>query len=185
MEQREYKILFLGPMGVGKSTAITAVSDIPPVHTEVANTETHLHSKTHTTAAMDYGECALPDGNVLRLYGSPGQERFSFMWPILAKGALGAIVLIDNSRPDPLADLDTYLSSILDHVPTSGIVIGLTRWETNPKPQLDDFMAQLQKQNLALPILPTDVRNKDDVLMLINVLLTGLEAALQRSEEMS
>ena len=104
----EHKILFSGTMGAGKTTAIAAVSEIGPLSTDVRNTDESV-AKATTTVGLDYGELTLDNGERLRLYGTPGQPRFAFMWDILARGALGLVILIDNSRPDPLADLDVYL----------------------------------------------------------------------------
>src|SRR5690606_37353134 len=111
MSPREYKLIFAGSMGAGKTTAIAAISEISPVRTDVENTDRASHQKATTTAAMDYGEVTLAGGDKLRLYGTPGQTRFDFMWKILGKGALGVIILVDNSRPDPLADLREYLQA--------------------------------------------------------------------------
>ena len=95
---RHNKIIFSGTVGAGKSTAIAALSDIPPVATEaVASDETGLIKKT-TTVAMDYGVLNLPGGEKVMLYGTPGQERFSFMWEILSEGAIA--FLVSTQRPN-------------------------------------------------------------------------------------
>ena len=78
MTQREYKLVFAGSMGAGKTTAIGAISEIPPVRTDVANSDLATFAKATTTAAMDYGEVTLDGGDKLRLYGTPGQARFDF-----------------------------------------------------------------------------------------------------------
>jgi len=79
----EHVILFAGPMGAGKSTAIATLSDIEVVTTEAANTERHVVDKETTTVALDYGEITIGDDEKVRLYGVPGQKRFDFMWTIL------------------------------------------------------------------------------------------------------
>src|SRR5262245_30126910 len=81
----ELKIVFAGPMGAGKTTAICAISDVPPVSTEVRNTDQRVCAKEATTVALDFGQLRLEDGTVVMLYGTPGQERFSFMWDILCR----------------------------------------------------------------------------------------------------
>ena len=85
----EYKILITGTMGAGKTTAIAAISEVPPIMTDVQNNDTS-NSKLTTTVGLDYGELSLDGGDKLRIYGTPGQERFAFMWKVLAKGALKA-----------------------------------------------------------------------------------------------
>jgi signal recognition particle receptor subunit beta len=111
-------------MGAGKTTAISAVSGIKMVKTEAANTDRALFNKATTTVGFDYGEVGLDGGHVLRLYGTPGQERFSFLWKIVARGAIGVIILVDNSRPDPFQDLALYLDNFKQFVAIGGVVIG-------------------------------------------------------------
>ena len=83
----EHIILFAGPMGAGKTTAIRTLSDIPVVSTEAANTDRAQSDKETTTVALDYGEISVSDEEKVRLYGIPGQRRFEFMWKILRERA--------------------------------------------------------------------------------------------------
>ena len=101
----QYKIVFGGSMGAGKSAAIKALSDIPVVETEAINTDINRHSKYSTTVGIDYGEIVLEDDTKIGLYGTPGQDRFDFMWSIVCKGAIGVSILIDHSCANRLQDL--------------------------------------------------------------------------------
>jgi signal recognition particle receptor subunit beta len=176
MIPKEYKLIFTGTMGAGKTTAIAAISEIAPVRTDVASSETVRDGKTTTTAALDYGEVTLPQGDVLRLYGTPGQGRFSFMWNILGEGALGVIVLVDNRRPDPVADLCEYLEAFRDTVAGSRAVIGVGRRDTHPLPDLDAYYAATARLGLQAPIVSVDVRSREDVLLLLDILFNQIEA---------
>ena len=177
MTQREYKLIFTGSMGAGKTTAIAAISEISPIRTDVHNSERIVSDKATTTAALDYGEVTLAGGDKLRLYGTPGQTRFDFMWKILSEGALGVVVLVDNSRPDPVADMREYLTAFRNTVAESRAVVGVGRSESHPEPGLDAFHKATEELQLATPILSVDVRRRDDVLLLLGVLFAQIEQA--------
>ncbi len=173
----ETKILFTGTTGAGKTTAIGAISEIDPLSTDVRNTDANV-SKAMTTAGMDYGELTLEGGEKLRLYGTPGQERFSFMWSILARGAMGLILLVDNSRPDPLADLDLYVRGFDDLIRSTACVVAVGRLQQHPTPGLDAFAERLASHGLSCPVLEVDVRERDEVVQLVELLVLQIEARL-------
>lgn len=172
---KEHKIILTGTMGAGKTTAIAAVSEIPPIVTDVTNNDRTV-VKEMTTVGFDYGLLTLENGDRIRLFGTPGQERFRFVWPVVAKNALGLIILIDNSRPDPLADLAVYLAGFSSELATMPCVVGVGRTESHFLPGIDDFSAALERAGRVFPVLPVDVRRRDDVVLLIDVLLSQLEA---------
>ena len=100
-----YKLVFAGPVGAGKTTAIQTLSDIEVVSTDTQATDDVRLLKNTTTVAMDYGLMKLATGDQVRLYGTPGQQRFDFMWEILSENALGLVLMLKASAPDPVADL--------------------------------------------------------------------------------
>jgi signal recognition particle receptor subunit beta len=174
----EYKILFTGTMGAGKTTAINAVSDGPAVVSDVLNTDPQS-SKLMTTVGLDFGVVRLASGERVRLFGTPGQARFDFLWRILVRNALGMVILVDNSRPAPLDDLDTYLDGFSSELTAVPCVIGVGRMETHDAPSLDAYAAHIARRGLILPLMAVDVRRRDDVLLMIDTLMALIEVQLE------
>lgn len=162
-------------MGAGKTTAIRAISDIEPIVTDVANHDRSV-AKERTTVGLDYGMLSLDNGDRVRLFGTPGQARFDFLWEILARNALGLVILTDNSRPDPLADLTMFLDGFAKSLETLPCVIGVGRLDTHPDVSLEQYADLLQARGMVLPILAVDVRQRADVVLLIDILLAQIEA---------
>lgn len=173
----QIKLIFTGPPGAGKTTAIATISEFPPVSTDVFATDELADVKERTTVAMDFGEITLEDGQKVRLYGTPGQKRFDFMWEILVQGGLGLVLLIDNRRADPINDLAEYLDNFSNFITETAVVIGVTGTDEKVQPSLDDYYQALEQRGQMYPIFTVDARNRDDVLMMLDVLLTCLEQA--------
>ena len=177
---REIKIVFTGPMGAGKTTAIRAISDAPPVSTEVANTDL-TNAKSTTTVALDYGQLLLEDGTAVSLYGTPGQERFSFMWEILCRGSLGVVLLLDGSAATAPEDLQRYAEVFRRINPNQPFVIGIGRVPPDDY-RLDDYARALGARGIVAPVFGVDVRQREDVLLLIETLLCVLEAQMPEAD---
>ncbi len=180
----EHKIIFAGPVGSGKTTSISSVSDIMVVGTEAKASDEVAQRKANTTVAMDYGVLNLEDGQKVHLYGTPGQERFNFMWEILSEGAMGFVILIDSLRPDPLGDLDSYLKAFGKNIATSGdaLVIGVTRTELNKQTDLlDRINEKLTSSRLSVPVFEVDGRKREDVKQMLMALLALLDPSTSRA----
>ena len=155
------KIVVGGGFGAGKTTAISTLSEIPPVTTEAAMTAPAAtvdvapasSRKAATTVAMDFGRLTLDDTLVLYLFGTPGQDRFGFMWPTLCAGALGGIVVIDPSRV-----ADGFVA--IDYFEKVGIpfVVAVNRFEDRENLSLDDVRAATNT-GPEVPVLAVDARD--------------------------
>lgn len=166
-----HKLIFSGPVGAGKTTAIAAVSDIPPVVTDVRATDEIAQVKESTTVAMDYGVLNLDSGERVHLYGTPGQERFDFMWEILSEGAIGLVLLVTNTRPDPLQDLRFFLDAFAPLISSTRLAVGVTGLDVERRPTLSDHRQVLLERGLRHPVFEVDARRRQDVAMLIQALL--------------
>ncbi|EIJ42469.1 putative GTPase [Beggiatoa alba B18LD] len=179
-----YKLIFTGPSGAGKSTAIAALSDIPVVTTEAKaqeRNEGHRYKQT-ITVALDYGVIRLPNQDKIHLYGTPGQERFDFMWDILTEGGLGLIILIDNARINPLDDLEFFVSKFNEFIHNTKVAIGITRMDVNAYPRITDYHERLKKFNIKPPLFDVDARSKRDVSLLLQSLMFSLDPCLRAQD---
>ena len=173
----ELKIVFTGCVSAGKTAAISSISEVPIITTDVKATDYVAQDKETTTVAMDYGEMTLEDGVVMKLYGTPGQKRFEYMWKILANGALGIIILVDNRRDDPLADLALYMENFKHFIDDSTVVIGVTHCDVAAQPGIEKYYEYLQQRNLFFPVFQIDARNRSEVVVLVESLVAMLEVA--------
>jgi signal recognition particle receptor subunit beta len=175
----QYKIIFTGPVGAGKTTAINSISDLPPIKTDASASDMTKSRKAETTVAMDYGVMNLPGGEKLHLYGTPGQERFDFMWDILITGGIGLVLLLDNTRADPFVDMKFFLDSFEKFIGETAVAIGVTQMDVSAKPTIEDYHKQLQIMGLKPPIFAVDARVKNDVSILVQSLLYSLDPGLE------
>jgi len=158
-----YKIIITGPVGAGKTTAINALTDNTAVKTDAAvSDKTTSLRKNTTTVALDYGVVIIED-DIAHVYGTPGQERFHFMWEIISQGAHGLVILIDNSRNYPLRDVKYYakeFSALINNVP---LILAVTRYDECNQPSLGDYQNWANEEGLDALVVKTDPRERNQV----------------------
>jgi len=170
-----HKIVFSGPVGAGKTTAIASISDQLPLQTEAAATDSTAERKGTTTVAMDYGTLDLGTGALLHLYGTPGQDRFNFMWEVLAEGAFGLVILVDNARENPVSDMEHYLKAFEGFIRENGVVVGVTRMDVSRQSSLEDYGKKLRELSVIAPVFEVDAREAVDIRTLLTALLVTLD----------
>ena len=176
MSVREHKIVVLGGMGSGKSTLVRAIAAGAVVDTDVPNSDREGADKASTTVAMDYADIDLPNGDRLRLYGTPGQQRFDFIWPILLQAASGVVLLLDATRATAVVELQSYLAVLREHAEDVPAVIGVSRLDLAPAFELESCVAVAGWGDRLLPVVPVDAREREHGLSLMDVLMSEMEA---------
>ncbi len=169
-------------MGAGKTQAVRTISDIEVVSTEAGATDETALRKSNTTVAMDMGVMHLGEGDKVRLLGSPGQERFDFMWDILLDQAKGLVVLVDHSRSSAVADLRFYAERLALRGAGRWVpwLVGVTHVDEAANCDMRPYQRMLATMPGPpgmgpVPVLPVDARAPADVRALLLTLTSMLE----------
>ncbi len=172
-----HKLLFIGPVGAGKTSAIRSICDEHHnIETEAKASDMTGLRKATTTVAMDYGCLTLNESEAVQLYGTPGQARFKFMWDLLANNlaadCAGIVFLVDNTRNYPMRDLKYYAQEFADLIARKPVILGVTRSDLRANPTIEDYQDTLEELGIDAQIRFIDARYGQQVLSLVEELLS-------------
>lgn len=168
-----HRIALLGPMGIGKTTAIHALCGSDMVSTDVPNLDRVAHTKEYTTVGAEFGEIDLGDGERVQLCGCPGQDRFDFMRQWAISVSVGIFVMADLHAPDALESTSALLHEAAAAA-LPPVTLVLSAREASQE-QIESFAAGLMAAGHGVvPVLPVDVRDRNQMLQALGVLVTML-----------
>ena len=169
-----YKIIITGPVGSGKTTAVNSLTGRDAALTDAVVSDSDLVTKQRkktTTVAMDHDVVQLENGDTINVFGTPGQERFDFMWDILSQGAHGIILLLDNTRNYPFRDLKFYTERFSKLIGGSRLILGITHTDINKELPIAAYRNWLNEMEIKAEVYAVDARKGEQVLGLLYKLL--------------
>ncbi len=175
MDQDTAKLVLAGPVGAGKTTAIRSITDHEPVSTEMPLSEGATGDKTTTTVALDFSTVVLDDGTPLLVYGVPGQERFSFMRPILLREAFGVAVIVNGSDADVAEQCEYWVREVVASDDAMPIVVGITHTDLCPSFSLGPIRDAIRRCGVVVPAFTFDARDREQAMHLMRALLVAAQ----------
>lgn len=175
--ERDHRVVVVGPVGAGKTTAIAGLCGFEP--------------SAGSSLLPDFGATRLPGGDKVQLFslgaqdrmqmqGERGQEQLDRLWEILSEGGAGLLLLLDNSRPTPLLDLKFYVNAFRRAIDDIGLVVGVTRLDVAAAPTIADYATKLDGLGVSAPVFEVDARRPDDIATLVAALLLSRRGGIGR-----
>jgi uncharacterized protein len=175
------KIVVTGAYAAGKTSFIRAISEIDIVTTEYEVTEPEERLlKCETTVALDFGKIAVSDEVVLYLFGTPGQERFDFMWEVLSEGCIGYVVLVDSCRPAHLLETQRLLARFAT-ITDAPFVVAANK-QDDPTALPLSYVRRRLRLPFEIPLLPCVATDRESVKQVLLALLTHIDGSVDRAE---
>ncbi|HEX4430170.1 MAG TPA: ATP/GTP-binding protein [Frankiaceae bacterium] len=175
------KIVITGPFGAGKTTLIRTISEITVLSTEreLSSAAEARADKAQTTVAMDFGRIGIDSDLVLYLFGTPGQDRFEFMWEVLGEGMLGYVLVLDAARPESVTEARTILAAFRKMAPVP-FVVAVNRSDGLEPDEEMQIRVDLDLEP-SIAIVPCDATDKASVKVVLLALLHAVLESLERA----
>ncbi len=172
------RVVVTGPVGAGKTTFINTISEIETVDTDRRATDETATLKASTTVAMDFGRLNFGPDMSLHLYGTPGQERFNFMWDIFLRNAHGVVVLVPAHRPKDFYAVSRIMRYATQRAPNAPMLIAATHSDVEEAWPVEDILPALgiDPETSKIPTLPINATAINDVAKTLIALVQMYEA---------
>jgi hypothetical protein len=182
MEQ--LKIVITGSYAAGKTQFINSISEIETVNTDYETTlDEEKDLKTHTTVALDFGTITISDGILLYLFGTPGQERFDYMWEHLAMGCLGYIVMVDSCRPAKFGETISLMERFAQ-ITDAPFLVAANK-QDDPAALPPEYIRRRLRLPKHVPVLPCVARDRESVKGILLSLLEVITSDMTDAEKAS
>jgi signal recognition particle receptor subunit beta len=170
-------VTFVGPFGVGKTTAVVTVSDTSVATTDVASTAMRLragrHLKATTTVGLEIGDWTAPDGRLVSVVGTPGQERFDDVRRSAMPRSTAVVLWLFGHHQHAVLDAGLWLNFIAEDVPHDRLAVAVTRLCDAPDGRLDEIRSVLHRVDATIPVMAADPRDRDHVAAVLDAALTS------------
>ena len=184
MEIVTVKVVVTGHFAAGKTTLISAISEIPVLATETSVSDDSAETKDHTTVTMDFGKLTVKDDDLLAelyMFGTPGQDRFDFMWDVLAEGMDGYILMVDLARGEEALGEAAGILQHFREMSDAPFVVGANRAAGHP--ELMERLGEILRLDEAATVVPCEAVDKESAKEVLLVLLIKVLSSLADDAE--